>query len=77
MIEIDGLTKYQKDMLNYMWDEIDSVDEFESWLDTLAEDERLMALTLSKLIMFAVIDESANRLEYYPEAETVLEKYYI
>lgn len=77
MIEIDGLTKHQKDMLNYMWDEIDSVDEFESWLDTLAEDERLMALTLSKLIMFAVIDESANRLEYYPEAETVLEKYYI
>ena len=76
MIEIDGLNKYQKDMLDYMWLEINSIDEFDDWLDTLAEDERVTALTLSKLIMLAVIDETANRLKYFPEATKVLEKFY-
>lgn len=76
MIEINGLTSEQKQMLEYMWCELESFEDFQNWIETLDYNDQLQALTLSKLIIMAVIDEQSNRLEYYPEAETVLEKYY-
>lgn len=76
MIEIKGLTNEQKQMLDYMWCELESFEDFQNWIETLDYNDQLQALTLSKLIIMAVIDEQSDRLEYYPEAEQVLEKYY-
>jgi hypothetical protein len=77
MIEINGLTSEQKQMLNFMWSELESLEDYENWLETLDDTDQMQAMTLSKMIILAVIDEQSNRLEYYPQAEKVLEKYYI
>ena len=76
MIEINGLNSEQKQMLEFMWSELESFEDFQDWIETLNQKDRQQALTLSKMIILAVIDEQSNRLEYYPEASKVLEKYY-
>ena len=75
MIEINGLTSEQKQMLNFMWSELESFEDYENWLETLDDNDQMQAMILSKMIILAVIDEQSNRLEYYPQAEKVLEKY--
>ena len=57
MIQINGLTQDQVDMLDIMW-ELDSEQEFFEWYDLLDEKDQQMADLLQRMIILAEIDNS-------------------
>lgn len=54
-IVIEHLTPEQHDMLDYMWN-LESPEDFESWVDTLDDKCRRMALSLRELVWYEVIE---------------------
>jgi len=57
MIEINGLTQEQCDMLDHMWS-LDSEKEYLEWYDLLDERDQEMADLLMRMIILAEIDNS-------------------
>ena len=78
MITIHGLTVEQKEMLDVMWS-IDSVDDFENWINLLDYDDYMMARSLSQLIIAEYLEEvfKSKRYNNFAEAKTVIEKFRI
>lgn len=78
MITIHGLTVEQKEMLDVMWS-IDSVDDFENWINLLDYEDYMMARSLSQLIVAEYLEEVFRRKRYnnFAEAKTVIEKFRI
>jgi len=76
MITIHGLTVEQKEMLDVMWS-IDSVDDFENWINLLDYDDYMMARSLSQLIIAEYLEEAFRRKRYnnFAEAKSVIEKF--
>jgi hypothetical protein len=78
MITIHGLTVEQKEMLDVMWS-IDSVEDFENWINLLDYDDYMMARSLSQLIIAEYLEEAfkSKRYNNFAEAKSVIEKFRI
>jgi hypothetical protein len=74
-IRIDGLTEYQRDMLDHMWS-LDSMEEYTQWYDLLDEEDQEQADLLQRMVLLASIDQMIpDRSRHYPEAMNVLQKF--
>jgi hypothetical protein len=74
MIQINGLTKEQVEMLDFMWNDLDSEEDFEVWYESLDERQQKMA----ELLMRMVIIESQEDEEEFGEmveANNILKKF--
>jgi hypothetical protein len=59
MIQIDGLTEYQVEMLDHMWS-LKTQEEYEDWLSLLCEEDFLTARSLSILIALECLDKELD-----------------
>ena len=74
-MEIDGLSRRQKQMLDIMWS-LDSKEELYEWINSLkSERERRMAHVLLTMLMLEGIDEFIQEMDSYPEAMEVLSNF--
>lgn len=70
-MEIKGLSKRQKQMLDIMWS-LDSKEELYAWIDSLKnEREKRMAHVLLMMLMLEGIDNYIQQMDSYPEAMEV------
>ena len=74
-MEIDGLSRRQKQMLDIMWS-LDSKEELYEWINSLkSEREQRMAHVLLTMLMLEGIDEFIQEMDSYPEAIEVLSNF--
>ena len=74
-MEIKGLSKRQKQMLDIMWS-LDSKEELYAWIDSLkSEREKRMAHVLLMMLMLEGIDNYIQQMDSYPEAMEVLSNF--
>lgn len=74
-MEIDGLSRRQKQMLDIMWS-LDSKEELYEWINSLkSEREQRMAHVLLTMLMLEGIDEFIQEMDSYPEAMEVLSNF--
>jgi hypothetical protein len=71
MIKIDNLTPYQVEMLDHMWS-LETYEEFQDWIDLLDDEDRILAESLSQMVILA---EADNLLGDCKEAKEVLSKF--
>jgi hypothetical protein len=67
MPTINGLTYYQKDLLDHMWS-IDTVNEFEEWYLALDDYDRKEVDLLKLMLVYDLLDE----VDDLAEARTVI-----
>ena len=73
MINIDGLTREQCDMLDIIWS-FKSKDEYFDWMENLDEEEAIMAQGLMELLLLAILEEAQEEAdEPYREAKMVIQ----
>lgn len=72
MIQINGLTKEQCDMLDIIWS-FQTKEDYVNWYDCLDENEQDMAGKLLILLALAMVDEEDTG--NYAEANAVLSKF--
>ena len=73
MIEINGLTQEQVEMLDFMWS-LDTEQEYLEWHDLLDERDQAMADLLMRMIILAEIDNSCL-VQDTTQAQEVLKKF--
>jgi hypothetical protein len=71
-IQIDGLTKRQKAMMQFIWS-CRSESEFTSWYVTLPWNEQLIAESLMKLLQYEAMESFL--IGDYPEAKVLLSQF--
>lgn len=77
MPTINSLTEAQVEMLDFMWNELDTEEEFLDWYDALDADQQLQADLLQRLMIMECIDEEMlqkNNTDF-PEANRVIDKF--
>jgi len=57
MPTINNLTQEQVEMLDFMWNELDSEEDFLNWYDALDKRQQLMAESLQRLMIMECVDE--------------------
>jgi len=75
MPTINNLTPEQVEMLDFMWNELDTEEEFIEWYECLDSDQQRMADNLQRLIIMESIDEDMLALTEYPDARRVIDKF--
>ena len=76
-MEIKGLSKRQKQMLDIMWS-LDSKEELYAWIDSLkSEREKRMAHVLLMMLMLEGIDNYIQQMDSYPEASDLLSNFMV
>lgn len=70
-ISIDNLTEYQVEMLDHMWS-LDSYEEYQEWIELLDEEDRILAESLSQMVILAQMDELVGQCV---DAKEVLKKF--
>ena len=73
MIQINGLTEEQVEMLDIMW-EIKEEQEYFQWYSLLDEEDQKMADGLQRLIILEVMEEVVEQTKY-KDAKEVLKKF--
>jgi hypothetical protein len=73
MINIDGLTQEQVDMLDIIWS-FDTKEEYNEWFETLDGEEYMMCRGLMELLTLAILDEAleARKKDPYKEAKQII-----
>lgn len=74
MIQLDGLTPRQVELLDTIWS-MDSQDEVNEFLSTLDPEDQLNCQTLMRMLVLGLVDQAVDELPAYKEANLVLEKY--
>ena len=74
MIHIENLTREQVDMLDHIWYNLHSCDDYMDWIATLTEDKRVMAQTLMEMLVLEMRDEDLQEETDFAEANDVLKK---
>ena len=73
MININGLTQEQCDMLDVIWS-FETKDEYFDWLENLDKEETTMAQGLMQLLTLAILDEAQEELDDpYRDAKLVIQ----
>lgn len=76
MIQINGLTKEQVQMLDFMWNELDTEEDYLIWFSTLNGREQKMAEVLMRMVIIESLEYEED-LGDMEEAKMILEKYRI
>jgi hypothetical protein len=71
MPQINNLTEYQVEMLDHMWS-LETYEEYQEWMDLLDDEDRLLAESLSEMVILAEMDEIISDCK---EAKDVLSKF--
>lgn len=71
-MQIDNLTPEQVEMLDFMWNELDSYEEFEAWMECLDDAQRKDAEVLQRLIILEAFEEDLAQSNY-PDAKRVIQ----
>lgn len=71
MPQISNLTPYQVEMLDHMWS-LDTYEEYQEWMDLLDDEDRILAESLSQMVILAEMDELVSDCK---EAKDVLKKF--
>lgn len=77
MPTINNLTEEQVEMLDFMWNELETEADFLAWYDALDHRQQLMAESLQRLMIMECVDEEMlqkNNTEF-PEAKLVIDKF--
>lgn len=74
MPTIDGLTKDQVKMLDFMWNELDSEQDFLDWYDNLSPVEQQEADLLQRLVIMGSLDDEMAEMTDFPDARRVIQK---
>jgi hypothetical protein len=72
MIQLEGLTRYQVEMLDHMWT-LKTQDEYDDWLSLLCEEDFILARTLTSLIAQEFMERDLD--PKFKDAKAVLEKF--
>lgn len=72
MIQIEGLTQYQVEMLDHMWS-LKTQEEYEDWLSLLCEEDFIMARTLTMLISQEFLEREMD--PQFKDARILLSKF--
>ena len=73
-MQINNLTAEQVEMLDFMWNELDSEEDFCNWYDQLDSDQQRMADILQRLVIMESIDEDMAQMAFYPDANKIIQK---
>jgi hypothetical protein len=60
-------------MLDFMWNELETEEDFLNWYDQLDEGQQRMADLLQRMVIMGVIDDEMQEQESYPEAMKVID----
>lgn len=71
-MQIENLTPEQVEMLDFMWNELDTEEEFLAWYDCLDSEQQQMADTLQRLLILEAFEEDLNKSNY-PDAKRVIQ----
>lgn len=74
MISISGLTEEQVEMLDFMWNELDTEEEFTEWYDALDGEQQKQADLLMRMVILETYEEELDDLT---DAKLVLQKFAI
>jgi hypothetical protein len=74
MITINGLSKGQVKLLDIMWS-INDPEVYEEWKSSLNLELQDMIDVLEQMVILATLDEDAEAMQEYPEAQEVLSKF--
>ena len=74
MISISNLTQEQVEMLDFMWNELETEEEFTQWYDALDEEDQKQADLLMRMVILETFEEQLDDLT---EAKLVLQKFAI
>lgn len=76
-LRIEGLTVEQKEMLDFMWNELATEEDYEAWIDSLDTRQQIMANSLSRMIIYALMDKEIDYMspDAMMESREVLERY--
>ena len=74
-MEIQHLTQEQCEMLDFMWNELDSEQEFLEWYDALDEGQQRMADILQRMVILESLDEEMLAQTEYPDAKRVIDQF--
>jgi hypothetical protein len=72
-MRIDNLTAEQVEMLDFMWNELDTEEEFLVWYECLDSDQQRQADILQRLVILEAFEENLAQSKY-PEANRVIDK---
>jgi hypothetical protein len=70
---IDGLTPDQIEMLDFMWNELDTEEDYFNWYDSLDQGQQQQAELLQRLVIMESIDDDMLALDNFPEAMKVID----
>lgn len=76
-MRIENLTREQVEMLDFMWNELDSEQEFLDWFDALDARQQLMAEALQRLVILETIDNDMllENNTSFAEANAVIDRF--
>lgn len=70
---IDGLTPEQVEMLDFMWNELDTEEDYLNWYDSLDSQQQQQAELLQRMVIMESIDDEMLARESFPEAMQVID----
>lgn len=70
---LEGLTPLQVEIAEVLWS-LGTSHECQLWLSTLPQYMRDEALVVMQLMLLAAVDEEVESMEYYPDAEAIIDK---
>ena len=76
-MRIENLTQEQVEMLDFMWNELDSEQEFLEWYDALDAHQQRMADVLQRLVILETIDNDMllENNTSFAEANAVIDRF--
>ena len=76
-MQIKNLTQEQVEMLDFMWNELDSEQEFLEWYDALDTSQQRMADGLQRLVILETIDNDMllENNTSFAEANAVIDRF--
>jgi hypothetical protein len=72
MIQIEGLTRYQVEMLDHMWS-LKTMEEYQDWLSLLCEEDYVIAVSLSNIVSQEALEHAID--PEFTDAKDVLKKF--
>ena len=73
-MQINNLTQEQVEMLDFMWYELDTEEDYLNWYECLDSEQQAMADNLQRLVIIESIDEEMANMTRFPDAEKIIQK---
>lgn len=74
-MDINGLTTDQVEMLDFMWNELETDEDFINWHNSLSTEDQIQADLLMRMVIMGSVDDDMESLTSFPEANKILAKF--